>query len=250
MVVYMERKINVTIFNEFHHEKTDPVCAEIYPEGIHAAIADFLSQSDAVGLIRVATMDDYRSVLTEETLNDTDVLVWWAHVLHHEVDDEIVERCHKRVLNGMGLVALHSAHASKLFKRLLGTDTDLLRWREAGERVRLWNLAPNHPITQGISETFVVEHDETYGEPFGIPEPDELIFLSWFQGGEVLRSGCTWRRGEGKIFYFQNGHETHPVYYQPEIQTVISNAVRWAAPIKRVCVPDRGGWNTPALENV
>jgi len=132
--------------------------------------------------------------------------------------------------------------------RLLGTDTHLLRWREAGEKVRVWNIARNHPITQGLTETFAIPNDETYGEPFGIPNPDELIFLSWFQGGEVFRSGCTWRRGEGKIFYFQSGHETFPIYYQDEVKLIITNAVKWACPVVRNCVIDRGGPNTPALE--
>jgi len=159
-----------------------------------------------------------------------------------------VSRVTRRVLDGMGFVVLHSGHASKPFKRLLGTDTDKLRWREAGERVRLWNIARNHPITAGLTETFVVPADETYGEPFGIPTPDELIFISWFQGGEVFRSGATWKRGEGKIFYFQNGHETFPVYHQKEVQLVITNAVKWACPVNRICLVDRGEGNDPALE--
>ena len=58
---------------------------------------------------------------------------------------------------------------------------------------------------------------------------DNLVFISWHPGGEVFRSGCCFVRG-GRIFYFQPGHETFPIYYQPEIQTVITNAVRWVAP--------------------
>lgn len=244
----MKRKVNVTIYNENHHETTVASVREVYPEGIHGAIAGFLKKDEEIGTIRIATLTDHTTVLTQEALDDTDVLVWWGHAKHHEVDDAVVEMAAKRVLCGMGFVALHSAHASKLFRKLIGTQTELLRWREAGEKARLWNIAANHAITQGISETFVVPHDETYGEPFGIPAPDELLFITWFQGGEVFRSGCTWQRGEGKIFYFQNGHETFPVYHQKEVQLIVTNAVKWACPINRCCIADRGRGNDPAFE--
>jgi trehalose utilization protein len=244
----MDRKINVTIFNEFFHESTVEAVRALYPAGIHGAIKEFLEKNDAIGAIHCATQQDHRQTLSQAVLDDTDVLIWWGHVKHHEVDDAVVEMVVNRVLGGMGFVVLHSGHASKPFQRLLGTDTFNLRWREAGEKVRLWTIPKNHPIVRGLGETFTVPHDETYGEPFGIPAPDELIFLSWFQGGEVFRSGCTWRRGEGKIFYLQNGHETFPVYYQPEIQQIITNAVVWACPLQRNCPRDRGGPNAAALE--
>jgi trehalose utilization protein len=243
----MDRKINVTIYNENFHETENPEVRALYPGGIHGCIKQFLSKDGAVGDIRCATLPDHRELLTKETLDDTDVMLWWAHMKHREVDDDAVDMVVQRVLDGMGIIFLHSGHASKPFRRILGTS-GRLRWREAGEKARLWNVAHNHPITQGIGASFVVPHDETYGEPFGIPEPHELIFISWFQGGEVFRSGCTWRRGEGKIFYLQNGHETFPVYYQSEIQRVIVNAVKWACPVQRSCVPDRGGPNAAALE--
>jgi trehalose utilization protein len=240
--------INVMIYNEFVHEVTHEEVKAIYPDGIHGTIKAFLEKDGAIGKVRCATLVDHKETLTKEALDDTDVLIWWGHMKHHEVDDEVVARVIKRVIDGMGFVVLHSGHASKPFQRLLGTETYLLRWREAGEKVRLWNIAKNHPITQGLSETFVVPHDETYGEPFGIPDPEQLIFISWFQGGEVFRSGATWRRGEGKIFYFQNGHETFPVYHQKEVQLVITNAVKWARPEQRICPVDRGPGNAPALE--
>jgi trehalose utilization protein len=240
--------INVMIYNENLHETTMEAVRSVYPAGIHGALKGFLEKDSAIAKIRCATLADHRQTLSQEALDDTDVLIWWGHMKHHEVDDAAVARVTRRVLDGMGFVALHSAHASKPFKSLLGTDTHLLRWREAGEKVRLWNIAKNHPITVGLPETFVIPHDETYGEPFGIPEPDRLIFLSWFQGGEVFRSGAAWIRGEGKIFYFQNGHETFPVYYQKEVQLIITNAVKWACPVQRSCLIDRGKGNDPALE--
>ncbi|MDR1566459.1 MAG: ThuA domain-containing protein [Treponema sp.] len=240
--------INVMIYNENVHETTVESVRAIYPDGIHGAIKGFLEKDGAVGKIRCATLKDHRETLNKEALEDTDVLIWWGHMKHHEVDDEAVGRVVRRVLDGMGLIVLHSGHASKPFQKLMGTDTPLLRWREAGEKVRLWNIIRNHPIAQGLDESFVVPHDETYGEPFGIPAPDEQVFISWFQGGEIFRSGCTWRRGEGKIFYFQNGHETFPVYHQKEVQLVIVNAVKWACPPLRICLRNRGPGNAPALE--
>lgn len=246
----MDRKINVTIYNEFYHEQVSPVVREIYPEGIHAVLMSFLEKDEAIGNIRLATLSNHVKVLTQEALEDTDVLIWWGHMKHHEISDETAWRVVRRVWQGMGFLALHSAHASKPFQMLLGTQTQMLRWRESGERVRLWNIARNHPITQGLSETFAVPHDETYGEPFGIPDPDQILFLSWFEGGEVFRSGCVWRRGEGSIFYLQNGHETYPIYYQKEIQQIIVNAVKWLCPLQRICIVDRGGPNTKALEGI
>ncbi len=244
----MDRKINVTIYNEFQHEQTDPQVKKIYPQGIHTILKSFLEKDEAIGVIRLATLQDCEQVLTQEALDDTDVLIWWGHMMHHLVSDEVARRVVMRVWQGMGFAALHSAHASKPFQMLLGTDTQMLRWRENGERVRVWNIAKNHPITQGLVESFVVPSDETYGEPFDIPDPDQILLLSWFEGGEVLRSGCLWRRGQGHVFFLQNGHETYPVYYQPEIQGIITNAVKWLCPPKRICIVDCGGPNTPALE--
>jgi trehalose utilization protein len=221
------RKINVTIYNEFYHEQHVPEIAEIYPAGIHGAIRDGLTGGD-LGEITAATFDDHVETLTQKRLDDTDVLIWWGHVKHGDVDDAVVEMVCRRVNEGMGLIVLHSGHASKVFRRILGTNTQDLRWRESDDRCRVWTVAQGHPIAEGLGDSFVVPREETYGEQFGIPEPDELVFISWFEGGEVFRSGCTFKRGAGKIFYFQNGHETYPVYHQAEIRRVINNAVRWA----------------------
>ena len=220
--------IRVTVWNEYIHERTKEKIAAIYPNGIHAAIADFLKVNEDM-VVRTATLDEPEHGLTDEVLNETDVLIWWGHAHHGDVADEVVEKVCKRVNDGMGFVCLHSGHASKPFRRLLGTQTHNLRWREDGDMQRLWVTYPNHPIAQGIGDYFEVPADETYGEMFFIPQPDQLVFISWHPGGEVFRSGCCFERG-GRIFYFQPGHETFPVYYQKEVQTVITNAVRWAAP--------------------
>src|SRR5690606_32264624 len=116
----------------------------------------------------------------------------------------------------------------KIFQKLMGTGC-MLRWREAGEIERLWITAPGHPILAGIEGDFIeLPETEMYGEHFDIPTPDELLLISWFEGGEVFRSGCTFRRGQGKIFYFRPGHETYPIYHHTSVQTIIANAVKWA----------------------
>ncbi|WP_331233041.1 ThuA domain-containing protein [Natronorarus salvus] len=217
----------VTVWNEFRHEREDRKVGEQYPEGIHGAIAGFLS--DAGFDVETATLDEPDHGLSEERLEATDVLLWWGHAAHDEVGDEVVERVVERVLSGMGFLALHSAHYSKPFTRLMGTSCSLT-WREAGERERLWVVEPSHPIAAGLPESFAIPDAEMYGERFDVPAPDDLVFLSWFEGGEVFRSGCCYRRGAGRVFYFRPGHETYPIYRQPEIQRVIENAVRWAVP--------------------
>ena len=224
----MPTNLRVTIWNEFVHERQNPAVAEIYPQGIHQALANILSaQGDFT--VRTATLDQPDQGLPPEVLDNTDVLLWWGHAAHDAVNDELVTRVQQRVLAGMGLIVLHSGHFSKVFKRLMGT-TCALCWREAGERERVWKVNPGHPIAMGIGDCIEIEQSEMYGEPFGIATPDELIFVSWYQGGEVFRSGATWTRGSGRIFYFSPGHEVYPIYHQPDIQRVITNAVRWAQP--------------------
>ncbi len=224
----------VTIWNEFVHEKSHPEVARIYPAGIHAVLAEALHKRGDFE-VTTATLAQAEHGLTEAVLRNTDVLTWWGHAAHDQVSDEIVARVHARVLEGMGLVVLHSGHWSKLFKRVLGTSCALC-WREAGERERVWVVDPGHPIAEGIDRCIELEQSEMYGEPFGIPTPDELVFVSWFQGGEVFRSGACWRRGTGRVFYFSPGHETYPIYHQPMIQQVFTNGVRWAMP--RGCAAD------------
>ncbi len=217
----------VTVWNEFRHEQESDVVAEIYPDGIHAVIADVLERAGFE--TQTATLDEPEHGLTEAVLDETDVLTWWGHAAHDEVEDEIVDRVHERVLDGMGLLVLHSGHYSKIFKQLMGT-TCSLKWREAAETERLWVLEPGHPIADGIGEYIEVDEAEMYGERFDIPAPDTLVFNSWFEGGEVFRSGCCYHRGNGRVFYFRPGHETYPVYHNEDVQQVLVNAVNWVAP--------------------
>jgi trehalose utilization protein len=221
--------IRVTIWNEYRHERENPNVAAIYPDGIHGAIKAGIEGNSGL-TIRTATLDEPEHGLTQEVLDNTDVLIWWGHKAHNAVQDEIVDRVHKRVLGGMGLVVLHSGHHSKIFKKLMGATANL-KWREENDKERLWVVSPGHPIVDGIGEYIEIEEEEMYGEPFDIAPPDELVFISWFTGGEVFRSGCCYFRGRGKIFYFRPGHETYPTYFNPEVRKVIGNAVRWTAPV-------------------
>lgn len=225
----MSNTIRVTVWNEGRHEQSSPEVQAIYPKGIHTAIADYLNRQTGISA-RTATLDEPAHGLTPEVLDNTDVLTWWGHMAHGDVQDEIVDLVQQRVLAGMGIIFLHSAHFSKPFRRLMGTSCQLL-WREANEKERLWVTNRAHPITQGLGEYFELPHEEMYGELFDIPQPDDLVLISWFQGGEVFRSGCCWNRGNGRVFYFRPGHETHPTYYDANVMTVITNAVRWAAPL-------------------
>lgn len=231
----MDNKIRVTVWNEYLHELEEPEIAEIYPEGIHGAIAEFLGKEKDI-VTRTATLRQVEHGLTDEVLQQTDVLIWWGHKAHHEVDDAVVEKVQQRVLAGMGLIVLHSGHFSKIFKKLMGT-TCSLRWREQGEKERVWVIEQGHPIAAGLDQYFEIPKTEMYGERFDIPEPDTLVFISWYEGGEVFRSGCCYHRGQGKIFYFAPGHESYPIFYQEEVQKVIKNAVRWAKPVETLSKP-------------
>lgn len=220
--------IRVTIWNEYLHELTDDAVKAQYPDGIHMHLSRALASDDFV--IRTATLhQDADNGLSQAVLDETDVLLWWGHCAHGEVSDATVDRVVSRVQNGMGLLALHSAHDSKPFKRLMGTSC-ALNWREANERAHIWTVAPYHPIAQGVPLQFTLEHEEMYGEVFQIPRPDDVIFISWFQGGNVFRGGVTFTRGAGKIFYFHPGHESLPSFHNPHVLTVLKNAIRWANP--------------------
>lgn len=220
--------LRVVVWGENVHEQENEIVASVYPEGMHAVIASALAGHDDLD-VSTATLQEADHGLSEERLARTDVLTWWGHRAHGEVRDEVVDRVQKRVLEGMGLIVLHSGHYSKIFKRLMGT-TCSLTWREAGERERLWVCNPGHPIAHGLGRSFELPHSEMYGEPFAIPAPEQQVLISWFEGGEVFRSGCCWTRGNGRIFYFGPGHETYAIYYDENVRKVLCNAVRWARP--------------------
>ena len=222
--------INVTVWNEYRHELRDKHVGEVYPEGIHGAIAGFLKNNEDFQ-VRTAYLDLPEHGLTDDVLNNTDVLIWWGHMAHAEVSDAIVEKVYDRVIEGMGMIFLHSAHASKLFQKLNGTKTGNLSWRDhGGELERLFTVNPGHRIMNGLPDYFEVPKTEMYGEYFDIAHGAELITISWFPGGEVFRSAFTFSRGKGRIFYLKPGHEEYPIYYQKEIQQMIINGIYYVAP--------------------
>jgi trehalose utilization protein len=236
---------SVTVWNEYVHERESDVVADVYPDGIHETLATALERRGFE--TRTATLEEPEHGLPPAVLDETDVLTWWGHAAHDEVADEVVERVTSHVLDGMGLVVLHSGHFSKVFRSLMGT-TCRLKWREAAERERLWVVEPSHPVAAGIDECIELEEAEMYGERFDVPQPETLVFNSWFEGGEVFRSGCCYRRGNGKVFYFRPGHETYPVYHDEDIQRVIANAVEWAAPVDDMA--SSTGGNTDPREQI
>jgi len=246
----MPTPIRVTVWNEFWHEnprhwdyvqrswmsngyskesaieETEGV-REIYPDGIHEAIAAPLREHGFS--VRTATLDEPQHGLSEAVLDATDVLIWWGHVVHDKVEDAVAERVYQRIVeDGMGFIALHWGAGSKVFRKLMGTSCSVTPIVN-GAPERLWVIEPAHPIAQGLETAFVVPQTEIYGEPFDIPAPDSIVFISSWPTGEVCRSGCCFQRGRGKIFFFRPGHETYPIYYQREVRQVIANAARWAA---------------------
>lgn len=222
----MTDNINVLVWSEYRQAREEPEVKKIYPDGIHTYIADFL-KGDRISTF-TAQLDQKEHGLSKEKLSNTDVLIWWGHQAHEEVTDDIVERVYNRVLSGMGLIVLHSAHYSKIFKKLMGTTCNL-KWRVDSELERLWIISPGHPIVKGIKGEYIeLPEEEMYGEYFDVPKPDQIVFTSWFEGGEVFRSGITYKRGQGRIFYFRPGHEENPTYHNKAVQKVIKNAVKWA----------------------
>ncbi len=223
--------IRVTVWNEYIHEREYEGIRQVYPDGIHGCISGFLGKNEDISVC-CATLDMPEHGLSEEVLEKTDVLIWWGHCAHDKVSDEVVERVKSHILRGMGLIALHSAHHSKIMKALMGTTLNL-KWKH-GDSEKLFCVNPAHPIAAGITEPIILESEELYGEYFDIPKPDDEIFIGWFRSGQIFRSGVTFSRGMGRIFYFQPGHEEYPIYHNPQIQRVITNAVRWAAPFRKM----------------
>lgn len=239
--------MRVTIFNEFLHEVEEESVRRVYPDGIHAALASAVREHVPDAEVRTATLREPEHGLPQEVVDATDVLLWWGHKAHAEVADAVAERVQRAVLDGMGLVVLHSGHYSKPFTRLMGTHGSL-KWREADEKERLWSLQPSHPILAGVPDSFELEQEEMYGERFDVPDPDELLMISWFQGGEVFRSLMTWRRGHGRVVYFRPGHETYPTYRNPHVRRIVANAAAYAA--ARFRRDESRSPETPALEPV
>ena len=229
----------VTIWNEGVHEATELRIADLYPNGMHGAIGEGVGAllGDAIE-VRTLTLDETLDdpQRAEQLLASTDVLLWWGHIAHDRVPDAFVELVHRRVLAGMGILVLHSAHFSKIFIKLMGT-TCSLAWRNSADVERVWTVKPGHPIARGVEQGFTIDGQEMYGEHFDVPDPDELVFVSHFSGGEVFRSGICYTRGYGRVFYFSPGDQEYPVYFHPQVRRVIANAIEWATPTREISEP-------------
>jgi trehalose utilization protein len=241
--------IRVLVYGENVHERKNSVVAGLYPKGMHGTIAEALNADAGLKATTVTLEEIEAGKWSPAALKDVDVMTWWGHVAHDKVPDEVVNAVAERVWEGMGLVVLHSGHFSKIFKKLMGSPC-ALQWREAGEKERVWVVNRTHPIATGLPPSFVVPETEMYGEPFSIPEPKETVFISWYDGGNVFRSGVTYQRGGGNIFYFSPGHEVYPIYHQAEVQTVLRNAVKWAYNPNRFMSADWEGRNVTAHEPI
>jgi trehalose utilization protein len=219
--------LNVLIWNEHLDDNRPGPAKDCYPKGIHEAIARGLQSSIPGAIVSTTTLAEDKCGITDAILEAVNVLIWRSHIAHAEVPDDVIDCIQDHVLCGMGLILLHSSAESRVFKRLMGT-TCSFRWRDSGERELVWSVDPSHPIAAGLPPVFELQQDETYSEFFDIPQPESVVFISSFAGGEIFRSGCTFRRGDGRIFYFSPGHESYPIYYNAMVRRVIANAVLWA----------------------
>lgn len=225
------KKIKVTVWSEGIDPELEPRAIAIYPDDINTYLAGFMSKEEDFEVI-TRNIHQKENGLSQEILDDTDVLVWWSHLYDDQVSDEVANRVTRAVLNGMGILFLHASLGSKPAKRLLGENSLDGKYREVGEMERIWVVNRSHFIVGDLEKEYIeIPGSEMYGEPYGMPTPDDIVFISWFEGGEVLRSGVSWNKGAGKVFFFSPGHEEFPVYYNREIQKIINNIVRWLKPI-------------------
>jgi trehalose utilization protein len=209
---------------------------EVYPKDINGAIAEGLAPLEGWEVV-TASLDDPQQGLPDDLLNRADVLIWWVHKRHGEVDDALVEKIAKRVKeDGMGFIALHSAHFAKPNKKLMGTACSWKYYLVDISETKVIVKVPSHPIAQGLSD-FTIGNSERYGDPYAVPPPKALVFegISKLTNGETDKSklGFTWNVGKGKMFYFQGGHETNPIFFDANVRKMMLNAVRWAAPAKK-----------------
>lgn len=205
----------------------------VYPRDINTAIAEGL-QTLAGWEVVTAGLGEPDQGLTEERLNQTDVLIWWGHQKHGEVSDSLVDRIERRVKEqGMGFISLHSSHFAKPYKRLMGTRCSWRDYKADGTSARITVKLPDHPIARGVRD-FDLPKIEFYGEPFAVPTPEAVpldgVYTRPNGTTEPCRMGLCWTVGKGRVFYFVPGHETYDDFFRPEVRQIIRNAVEWAAP--------------------
>jgi len=208
----------------------------VYPNDINTVVAEGLKASLKDWEVVVANLSDADQGCSPESMKKTDVLLWWGHQKHGQVKDENVAEIVRRVKeDGMGFIALHSSHFCKPLKRVLGTNCGFKAYVADGSALKVIVKDPSHPIAKGVKD-FEQPHTERYSEPFQVPEPEAVPFDGEYTlpdgSKEKSRQGLCWTCGKGKVFYFQPGHETYPVYEDPNIRLILHNTVLWAAPKK------------------
>ncbi|MFH1372026.1 MAG: ThuA domain-containing protein [Planctomycetota bacterium] len=205
----------------------------VYPNDICGAIAEGLKELKDWDVVE-ARLSDPNQGLPDELLNRADVLIWWGHKKHNQVRDGLVDKIVSRVKDeGMGFISLHSSHFARPNIKLMGTPCSWKEYLGDSNTLKITVKDPNHPIARGV-EDFTIYHDERYSEPYAVPQPLAVVFEGTYTldngGTDTSRQGLTWEIGKGRVFYFQPGHETNPVFFDPNIRRIISNAVEWAAP--------------------
>jgi len=205
----------------------------VYPKDICGAVAEGLKDLKDWEVVE-AHLSDPNQGLPDDLLKRTDVLIWWGHRKHEQVSNVLVDKIVSRVKDdGMGFISLHSSHFAKPYKKLMGTPCSWREYVSDSNTLKVVVKDANHPIAKGVGE-FTIIHNERYSEPFAVPPPKDVVFEGTYTlnngSPDTSRQGLTWEVGKGKVFYFQPGHETNLVFFDPNIRRIMRNAVEWAAP--------------------
>jgi len=208
----------------------------VYPNDINTAIAEGFRASAQMKDwdVVVANLSDPDQGLPDALLNKADVLIWWGHKKHGDVKDALVDKIEKRVKeDGMGFIALHSAHFAKPNKRLMGAPCTFAAYKGDNKETVVKVAMPDHAIVKGVATEFTIENHERYSDPYAVPTTSEKPFggIHIHKDGtrEESIQGYCWNVGKARYFYFQAGHETNPIYFNPEIRKIMANAVLWAS---------------------
>lgn len=200
----------------------------VYPDDIDGALADVLGRQAGLVVSR-GRLTDLQAGLSDQVLDASDALVWWGHLRHDAVPDDRALAVVKRVREGrLGFVALYAACGSKPFRQMMSMPCEPGSWREDGRPEFVSIKAPDHPIARGIAP-FTISKTDMFSEPFAVPEPETVVFVSSWQKGETLRSGLTWTIGKGRVAYLRTGPDNYPVLFHPSIRQAIANSVRWVS---------------------
>ncbi len=199
-----------------------------YPDDVDGALGQYLGRMEDLRIAR-ARLDDPNAGLSDAELDATDVVVWWGHLRHDDLPADRSRAIVDRVKAAkIGFVALHASCGSRPFRGLMGTTCEPGGWRDDGRPERIEFKAPDHPIARGV-EPFTIPQSAMFAEPFEVPAPESVVFVSNWGPGETFRSGLTWTVGKGRVAYLRPGHDALPVFFHPSVRKVIANAARWAA---------------------